>query len=592
MRFAWRIFREGEERKVFPLNASYRDRIKEFELLDINDDGRLDLLLFAVDEFYATHVLLQNEDGGFVEEEMVPSHLSGPIEPYESGAPGHRFLTLDKGKNRLRLLVLDREEQPVQEGRVNISVEAIPLDGAARRAEDFELADLNGDGKLEIVTVNRDKNEFLIFEGGQKGFRVNRSPSPKAVSGLKLFQMDDGRAVLFSFSQEDKIFGISRIDAKSVTFPRPINTEGQVQFLWLGRIARDEVTLLWVEKVGRDYAVRTAPAATLAAKAFDGEKGSIDVEAKPLLFGDQDQEPEEKLPQKPDHVAFADFNGDGQSDLVLYWSYSGKESLYLGLGDGKFRSVIVDQEFLEEQKDQPLLVADIDGDGIKDVLLVQPGFVRVLKVDKKDKLYVERQFNWKFDKVSRLVPHSQAKAPRFVALAGNLAKIVEFDVEAAQFKLIAKIDLAGLVQGDLKAGDVDGNGTTDIVLLGGNVVQILYDKNERRIIEPREVFDARLEYFTYWKVRPADLDGDGKDEVMLFDSKKAMFEIYRPAEDGTLKPIFRRRLFEKSIHQRGDTDSYELPREMEVGDVDGNGKPDLIFILQDRLAIYLQQAAG
>ena len=33
-----------------------------------------------------------------------------------------------------------------------------------------------------------------------------------------------------------------------------------------------------------------------------------------------------------------------------------------------------------------------------------------------------------------------------------------------------------------------------------------------------------------------------------------------------------------------------MPKEMAVGDVDGNGKPDLVFVLEDRVAVYLQQA--
>jgi hypothetical protein len=219
--------------------------------------------------------------------------------------------------------------------------------------------------------------------------------------------------------------------------------------------------------------------------------------------------------------------------------------------------------------------------------------VRVLKVDAKDKLYVERQFNWKFEQVTGLVPYGGGGgAPRFVALAGNLAKIVEFDMAASDFKLVATVDLAGLEPGELKVGDVDGNGRPDILLLSPTDIQILYSRDQRSVVRAKNVFDARLDYFTYWNLRPADLDGDGKDEVLLFDSKKAMFEVYRPQADGSLEPICRQRLFEKTIRQRGETDSFELPQELAVGDVDGNGKPDLVFILQDRLAIYLQDAAG
>ncbi len=583
---------EAQERRAFPLSASYRDKITEHRLIDVNGDGWLDLVLFSADKFHATHVFVQNDEGDFVEEELVLSHLSGPVKPYDPGGDGLRFLTLDKGQNRLRELALAEEKRPAQQGRIDPSIRAVALESAAGSAEDFEAADLDGDGDLEIVTAARAKNEFLILNARGEHFTINRAPAPRSISGLKLFQTADGRAVLFSFSQEDKIFGVSRVENSGVTFPRPISTEGLVQFLWLGDIGAGETALLWVEKLDGDYAVKTASAAELAEKAFDGGAGSISVAAQTLQFGPQADDLKAVLRQKPARLAFADFNGDDETDLVMYWSYSGKESLYLGLGGGRFRSIIVDQQFLEHEEAQPLLVADIDGDGDNEVLLVQTGFVRVLKVDANEKLYVERQFNWKFDEVTRLIAYPSQAAPRFVALAEGAAKVVEFDLEGAQFRLVARVDLAGLEAQDMKAGDVDGDGTVDLILLGGNVVQILLDRDERRVVKSRNVYDAKLDHFAYWNIRPADLDADGRDEVLLFDSKKAMFEIHRPAEDGTLRPVCRHRLFEKSISQRGESDTHELPQELEIGDVDGNGAVDLIFILYDRIAIYLQGKAA
>ena len=121
------------------------------------------------------------------------------------------------------------------------------------------------------------------------------------------------------------------------------------------------------------------------------------------------------------------------------------------------------------------------------------------------------------------------------------------------------------------------------------MLTILRATDKREALKAEVVMDAKLDNFTYWDMRPADLDGDGKDEVMLFDSKKAMFEVYRPAAGGELAPILRQRLFEKTIMQRADTDSYQMPQELAVGDMDGNGKPDLVFVLGDRVAVYLQQ---
>jgi len=584
------VFETRAEPSLFPLNSSYRSSILRYELRDVNADGRLDVLLFSADKFYALHVLLQNEDGGFVEEQQVALHLSGPVEPYEVGDGAIRFLTLDKGQNRVRELVLDVEMQEHEDGRVNTAIQTIALEADTRGADDFEIADLDGDGRLDIVTVNRAGNEFMVFSGTEHGFRVSRSPSPRKVSGLRLYQTADGKAVLFSYSQEDKIFGISRAAVDGVTFPRPIDTDGwQVQSLSLADVDGAGQMLIWVQK-GDGYQVGRASAEGLAQTALAVGEGSIEAGGGRLEFSEDGVKYSATLRNKPERLAFADFNGDGVSDVVVYWSYSGKESLYLGVGEGKFRAVIVDQEFLEVKKGQPLLVADIDDDGDGDVLLVQPGFVRVLKVDAKDKLYVAQQFNWQFDEVTELVPYPEVERGRFVALAGKVAKIVEFDVQAGKFRLVASIDLAGFESGHLKTGDVDGNGRTDLLLLAPGAVHIVYNRDERPMVRVRNVFDARLDYFTYWNVRPADLDGDGKDEVMLFDSKKAMFEIYRTVDDGTLKPICRQRLFEKSILQRGETDSNKLPQELAVGDLDGNGMADLVFILQDRVAVYSQSA--
>jgi len=585
------LFKKGVDRVSFPLNARYRDRISEFKIADVNRDKRLDLIFFCPDRFYAMHVVVQKPDGTFVEEEMVHSHLSGCITPYNPGGDGLRFLTLDKGQNRARELVLTSEKAAAQEGHINVSIQAIPLSAKGGAGRPCELMDLNGNGKLEVITVSEDRNEFLVLAAGKHGFRINRSPAPKKVSGFKLFKADD-KAVLFSFSQEDKIFGVSRIDADGVTFPRPINIEGLVQFMWLGRIDEAEQVLLWVEKIDKRYIVQTTPAAALATKAFADEKGSIDIETRPLQFGKTEDALKAELRGKPERLAFGDFNADGQQDVILYWSYSGKESLYQGLGNGRFKAIIVEQKFLEEQKGQPLLLADIDDDGNDDVLYVQPGFVRVLKVDRKDKLYVERQFNWEFENVEQLTPYSTTGTPRFLARSGNQARIVEFNPEAGEFKLIATIDLAGLEAERLKVGDVDGSGSPDILAMGGNALQILYGKDERRILDSKIVFNARLDNFTYWKAHAADLDGDEKDEVLLFDSSKAMFEIYRPDKEGNLRPLCRHRLFEKTIYQRGETSSYEIPQELITGDVDGDKKADLIFILQDRVAIYLQAAPG
>ncbi|MFO8007603.1 MAG: VCBS repeat-containing protein, partial [Candidatus Brocadiia bacterium] len=581
------IFHGGTERSAFPLNVAWRDKLVDFYLRDINGDGRTDLAAFGSLRFHATRLLVQNDEGEFAREALLPSHVSGPVAELRDGAGTLRFVTLDKGKNRVRRMALRRRERAPAAGVLGVQAHALPLDAEPGTGGDLEVTDLDGDGYQDALTVNKAGSEFVLLRGGADGFTTHRSPAPQNVAGLKLWSGPEGGAALFSFSQEDRIFGVSRVEDSSVSFPRPINTEGQVEFLWLGELDGQE-ELLWVEKVDRDYVVRGMPVDDLASEAFSGDSGSIDVQPRTLAFGEDEEELEAALSGKPARLAFADFNGDETADLVIFWSYSGRESLYLGRGDGRYVSTIVDEEFLKEQDAKPLLVADITGDGAAEVLLVQPGFVRVLRVDDKQKLYAERQFNWRFHRVSRLVPYGEGQPPRFLALAEEVAKVVEFDVEHSRIRLLATVDLAGLDSGELKVADLEDDGKPDILMMGRNTVQVLRQDDMRWEAQSSVVMDAPLEYFNYWNLETADLDGDGRDELMLFDSRKAMFEVHRLRPDGTLKMILRHRLFERSIHQRRETDAVEMPKELVVGDVDNNGTPDLVLILQDRVAVYAQ----
>jgi hypothetical protein len=212
-------------------------------------------------------------------------------------------------------------------------------------------------------------------------------------------------------------------------------------------------------------------------------------------------------------------------------------------------------------------------------------------VDDKSKLYTDRQFNWEFDEVSKLVPFKRTdEGTLFLAVAGQQGRIVKLDAEAGKFVLVSRHDLTGLNASEVSVGDVDGDKRPDILLYGPGVIHVLLHENTSIGGENSIVFNARTDNFMYWNFHVADLDGDEQDEVLLFDNSKAMFEVYRADAQGELKVLLRQRLFERSIHQQRETNVVALPQDVCVGDVDGNGKPDFLCIMQDRIAIYLHGA--
>lgn len=586
------IFWDGKKRQTYPLAGLYKSRIKDFYFADVDGDGKLDIEFFIISKYRAIYARLQGNKRQFLQDLPIRSHLSGVTRPYHRDRQ-QRYLTLDKGLNRLREISLASKKVTPEPGHVTASLRTIPWNPRAGTTSDVVLAALGNDKRESLISLDHGKNEFVVSTYGKAGsLTVTRSPSPMKVLQCKVYTKD-GHSAAFCFSHKDKIFGVSRIVKGKVSYPRPINTPGQVEFLKIVKVPAaggTETRLLWVEKLHGKYYVRSTPADTLLASAFADEKGSIDIKPTTLTFANAEgKKPRDYLNKKPAELRFADFNADGKIDLIVYWSFSGKESLYLGDGSSAFSAIIKNQKFLDEQKGQPLLVADIDASGQADVLLVKPGFVRVLKVDAKRKLYVDKQFNWPFERIRHLTFYELVnKVPHFIVLAGRQARIVALDVKKNKFILIKKLDITGVPSTTIKVGDVDGDQKPDILVLGKGVINTFLQQPQQYYQNSKVVFNAKLDYFKYWNVYAADLSGDGLDEVLLFDSQKAMFEVYRPAADGQLKVILRQRLYEKTIFERNKSGSRELPQELVIGDVDGDKLPDLICILQDRVAIYLQ----
>ena len=100
------------------------------------------MVFFAAGRHYAASVRLQTSSGGFVEELPVRSEITGPVDPYRRG-DGARFLTLDKGKNRVRelRLKLGGDPPPPVPGEIPVSVLAVPVGPGAAAGPGVKLGD-------------------------------------------------------------------------------------------------------------------------------------------------------------------------------------------------------------------------------------------------------------------------------------------------------------------------------------------------------------------------------------------------------------------------------------------------------------------
>ncbi len=584
----------GRQRRLYPLETELRGKVRQFAFQDADGDGRLDVIFFVRSAHRGVIARLQSAGRRFDHGRPLHCPIGGPVEP--AGPASHpRFLTLDVGVNRLRELRLVTGRAAGDERRALVSLPVASGRDPTAGDPTGDGLDIDGDGADELLTVDRHRSEFTLIDHSAGGFRVRRSPAPAGLSAFRLHRTAAGQAVVFSLSPRDALFGFSPIRDGRIAFPRPIHTAGEVQGMQLERLdglagaGAEALALIWFERDGGGQVVRWSSADGVADDAADQPPGSVDVAGTALTFGPDAEQQQARLDGKIQRLAFAHFDQDEHLDAVIFWAYSGKESLYRGLGDGRFVAVADQRRLVAGEKDHDLVVADVDGDGRREALQVQPGFARLLRVDEKSRLYIARQLTWQYGRIEQLVAVPEdGSGAELIAFGDHSARRVRL-AGADGFQVRAETDLTGVEMGRLAAADVDGDGRADLVGWRPDGAVVLLARKRRLAAAPRIALDADLERLEYWNLHTGELDGDARREVLLFDRRQAVFEILRQRK-GRLWPVMRHRLYSSGLadHAKRNKKGGAQPRAVAIGDVDGDDRPDLVFAIHDRLAIYLQ----
>ena len=224
-------------------------------------------------------------------------------------------------------------------------------------------------------------------------------------------------------------------------------------------------------------------------------------------------------------VAFADFDGDGDLDLVLVSEDDRKDELYFNDGDGGFSDA--SERLMPDDVSNALVVLDLDGDGLPDVLTGNMGVDRALLNDGTGRFRDETATRW-------------AQGPQ--------------DSRTQ----------------DLEAFDADGDGDLDVVVANEgqdqlylNVTGVLVDVTATNL--PRSNDESR-------EIRAADFDGDGDLDLAVANVRFVSSEPERDAvllNDG--KGVFTRAP-DGSLPEAGDRSNFTI----QAHDLDGDLDVDLI----------------
>jgi hypothetical protein len=296
----------------------------------------------------------------------------------------------------------------------------------------------------------------------------------------------------------------------------------------------------------------------------------------------------------PEAVAVGDVNGDGLDDVVMstYFSFDPdndfKLVVYLQRADGTLAEPVRHANASHYQcKAGSLAIADLDGDGRKDVAIGESGCGIEIFIQQADGTLASG--NW--------LPSTESHRVRAADVNGDgLADIVGTGSDSGQvsvwYQVGGRISLPSVYPveliggGDLDVGDLNGDGRPDIAVssLGASPARsigLLYQQADGRYAAP-----VYLGVDASWGARGlaiGDLNGDGRKDLALSwgGSAPAAVSVFPQRADGTLGPIT-------------SLASSDYPGAIEIADLNSDGRLDVVVAHDGwgNVGVYLQGSNG
>jgi hypothetical protein len=563
---------------------------------DLNGDGRDDLIIGVDDDEFGAIVFLQDASGalGAVQRVRTPKLRSITV---ARTAGGDDIFSVEAQTERLRHL---RWETPAQvapgEGDWPMWLYSYPVQSRSRQ-QPVAVGDVTGDGLADVVAVDPDAAQMILFEGSPTGLRPGVAfPGLMKTLDVSIADLDgDGSGELLLVSAEEKTIGVSEYREGRLTFPaaHPRFAGGKPLAAVVGSMSASDA--------------RPSHLAYVAVVKTPGGDESREVTALHVVPPEGDPQVLE-IPELRDEAAlrFADVNQDGRSDLLLFVRFSPLITFLQG-PDGRFERLegaATRSELVKDATIEGFDLADVNGDGKPEVLLAQKNMARALAV-REGRWTVIDQYNpeaaeAEITGVAALPPGVVMAGPPSGAGAGGATGrapvLALYDRKAGEVLVFAaREDRSYAVVQGMRVGPFELRAMQAAPLAaGGRAALLMADARKLAVLVPQERAATLVEKHSYETdlkdVNPSDaalgdLNGDGVRDVVLVDTAKAYLEILTTLPDGDLAKVMHFQVFQGKRFSEEPERGGE-PREVLVGDVTGDGIDDLVLIVHDRLIVY------
>ena len=504
------------------------------------------------------------------------------------GKPGSEVLTIESQSGRAKVLTLDDsdDEGDDRKGRLIF----YPLPQGTTRGRSLALGDLDGDGKADVVVTDPTSAQLIVYrQGAKKGAGLGSSQTfPGLVGGRVVRAADldgDGKAEVIILSEQEKQVARSVLEDGRLSFPAPLPIAGggEPVALEVADLDGDKAPEILYVTRGKDE----KGSDLYSLRGLKREKTGTFV---PFRWGPTDAVPIPGLTGAPPAMRVVDANRDGQADILVFNAF-GPPILLLGRPGEPPAPAGGSLGPLIGVTPAGVGVADLGGPAL---MVAQSTYARDVLLDKSGRWEVKDQFN--ADRASAQILGAAA-----LDIDGDGVKEVALlDRTSKSLLFLAKKDGVYRPAGTLPVGpindfqglhvaDLDGDGRDDLLIAATDKFGVVLTGRKGQRLKVLASYEPAREEAKLGDLAAGDLNGDGQLDVVLTDVAEHFVEIVTFAGGSELDRALSFKIFEQKSF-RGEFHGALEPRDMGLGDVDGDGRTDLVLIVHDRVLIYRQDS--
>jgi hypothetical protein len=570
-----------------PQKIPYSGTPKAVQIVDVDGDGKNDLLLVDFDSPTPLRFRLQN-GGGQLGPEIyfkVPPFRSFTADNLGGGAKNY-VVTIAQNSGRAEVSQFTHQPAEVLSGAFHRGqFQILPLAKTDAAQRGLLWADVNGDGRPDLLVAEPASGQVSVYLQQADGQLASPKKFPALAGVSQMVAADfngDGQPEIFLLSQDERAVGMTQLDKNGrLPFPTLLPLDGKPLVMAVGSLkpgAKPTLAII-VEKDGQR---------SLVTRAADGKMKS--------------QKLSDSFKSNPAAFSFQDVNQDGLADLVVLIPYE-KVKVLLQKSGGDFDEVDVDPP--GGALEQPWLAsADVDGDGKLELLLPQKNFVRAVVLERGDKIQGStNQPGWVFrvrDQINGAASDSRIVGATAVQNGKNATPaIFLFDAEHKQLTLcerdatgvwqvVRNIELPATDFNRLQPVALGGKNVQSIAFLGQNTVAWLALAGDVWDFTALDGYETPIKDGFLNDVVAGDLTGDGRKDLVFLETAKNYLDLVAFDSNHKLVPADRWQVFEQHTFRARDNALPE-PREALVAEVTGDKKNDLIVVVHNRILVYPQE---